>query len=82
MANSDELLLVNTEITTAIQKLHLDITSLRAVSTLTSHFCIVKGLHSKPSSELKRLKKSIQFQINTHISQKFAPANSAYGRFL
>lgn len=82
MANSDELLLINSEITTAIQKLHLDITSQRAVSTLTSHFCIVKGLHAKSTSEQKRLRKGIRFQINTHISQKFARTNSAYGRFL
>ena len=82
MVNNYELLLVNTEITTAIQKLHLDITSRRAVSTLTSHFCIIKGLHSKPSHAQKRLRKAIQFQINTHICNKYAPTNSAYGRFL
>ncbi|ECZ5819512.1 hypothetical protein F8V45_25175 [Salmonella enterica] len=82
MANSDELLLINSEITMAIQELHIDITSQRAVSTLTSHFCILKGLHAKPASTQKRLRKCIRFQINTHISQKFAQTNSAYGRFL
>ena len=82
MANSDEILPLNNEITAAIQKLHLDMTSPRAVSTLISHFCIVKGLSSHPAEERKNLRKALKFQINTHVNQKYTSTNSAYGRFL
>lgn len=82
MANSEDILPINSEITTAIQKLHLDITSPRAASVLTSHLCLIKGVHHCPPKKQTILKKAIRSKVNALISQKYTSGNGASCRFL
>ena len=82
MANSDESLPVNTEITSAIKYLHLDVTSPRAVATLIRHFCIVNGIHSRPQKAQSAYKNALKSHIIAAVSEKYAPTNTAGCRFL
>lgn len=82
MANSDESLPVNTEITSAIKNLHIDITSPRAMSTLIRHFCIVNGIHARPRKMQSAYKNELKSHIIAAVSEKYAATSTAGGRFL